>query len=256
MKTTPEQRAELKRLAELAQPLPFDADGKAPYSAIREFAACVSPELVTDLLADLEEMQATIAAEQLMVQVLRHHRMSDQFRIAELERRLAFTPSDLSQAEMRIAELQARIAELLEQVTQLEIAANNRSVSNNEASALYALGAERSLVANLQSRLADAEKDAARWQPIETAPQTGRTILLGYLNSHGHWRTMRGQWFSKEEIAETWEEAEACEELEGWYETSEEADDIPNCWATEPTHWMPVPKAPDCAIAAGKETND
>ncbi len=82
------------------------------------------------------------------------------------------------------------------------------------------------------------------WQPIETAPKTGRTILLGYFNSHGNWRAMRGQWFSQEEINETWEEPEDCDGLEGWYETSVEADDVPNCWLTEPTHWMPLPAAP------------
>ena len=30
----------------------------------------------------------------------------------------------------------------------------------------------------------------------------------------------------------------------GWFETVVEADDQPNCWATEPTHWMPLPKPP------------
>lgn len=86
------------------------------------------------------------------------------------------------------------------------------------------------------------------WQPIDTAPKTGRTILLGYRNSHGNWRTMRGQWFSKEAIAEEWEAIEDYdnpEELEGWHETSVEADDVPNCWATKPTHWMPLPEAPN-----------
>src|SRR6185503_7421963 len=28
------------------------------------------------------------------------------------------------------------------------------------------------------------------WQPIETAPKTGRTLLLGYSNSHGRCRTL------------------------------------------------------------------
>ena len=62
MKTTPEQRAELKRIAELAQPLPFDANGEAPNYAIREFSAYIGPELVTDLLADLEELQARLSS--------------------------------------------------------------------------------------------------------------------------------------------------------------------------------------------------
>lgn len=82
------------------------------------------------------------------------------------------------------------------------------------------------------------------WQPIETAPKAGRTILLGYRNSHGNWRTMRGQWFSQERIDETWDEPEDSDGLEGWYETSVEADDIPNCWPTNPTHWMPLPPPP------------
>ena len=92
-----------------------------------------------------------------------------------------------------------------------------------------------------------APTTAPGWQPIETAPKTGRTVLLGYFNSLGNWRTMRGQWFSKEAIAEGWESIEDDDpaELEGWYETSVEADDVPNCWRTEPTHWMPLPTLPE-----------
>ena len=81
------------------------------------------------------------------------------------------------------------------------------------------------------------------WQPIETAPKTGRTILLGKFNSHRKWRTMRGQWMSADEIAETWEDPEFA--TEGWYETVVESDDLPNCWfIDEPSHWMPLPQPP------------
>jgi hypothetical protein len=80
------------------------------------------------------------------------------------------------------------------------------------------------------------------WQPIETAPKDGRTVLLGYHNSHGKWRTMRGQWMSQEYIDENFEEPDMA--TPGWYETSVEADDIPSAWFTEPTHWMPLPPAP------------
>jgi Lar family restriction alleviation protein len=83
---------------------------------------------------------------------------------------------------------------------------------------------------------------ATVWQPIETAPKTGRTLLLGYLNSAGKWRTVRGQWMSEVYISEQWEEPDDAEP--GWYETSVEADDAPNCWSTTPTHWMPLPAAP------------
>lgn len=41
------------------------------------------------------------------------------------------------------------------------------------------------------------ETFGSQWQPIETAPKDGRTLLLGYFNSAGKWRAMRGQWFAE-----------------------------------------------------------
>lgn len=81
-----------------------------------------------------------------------------------------------------------------------------------------------------------------QWQPIETAPKDGKVILLGYHNSHGNWRTMRGCWLSKEYIDEYWEDPEGVDA--GWFEVPVEADEPPNCWPTDPTHWMPLPAAP------------
>jgi hypothetical protein len=83
------------------------------------------------------------------------------------------------------------------------------------------------------------------WQPIETAPKDGRTLLLGYLNTLGRWRTVRGEWMSDEYIAGNWEDPD--NGTEGWFETCVEADTPPNCWPIEPTHWMPLPSAPDAA---------
>jgi hypothetical protein len=83
----------------------------------------------------------------------------------------------------------------------------------------------------------------AKWQPIETAPKDGRTLLLGYFNSGGNWRTLRGEWFTEGSMDE-WDGDDGANP-EGWYETSVENDDPPNCWATEPTHWMPLPDPPD-----------
>jgi hypothetical protein len=80
------------------------------------------------------------------------------------------------------------------------------------------------------------------WKPIDSAPQTGRTLLLGYANSRGNWRTVRGQWMSSEYIGEFCEEPEDVEA--GWFETSAEADEGQNCWPINPTHWMPLPAAP------------
>jgi len=81
------------------------------------------------------------------------------------------------------------------------------------------------------------------WRPIETAPKTGGTLLLGYPNVLGKWCTVRGQWMSEAYIAENWEEPDDAEA--GWYETSAEADDVPNCWLITPTHWIPLPPAPE-----------
>ena len=85
-----------------------------------------------------------------------------------------------------------------------------------------------------------AQAEPQGWRPISEAPKDGRSMLLGYPNRAGKWRTVRGQWFSDAEIAETWEE----EGDEGWYETSVECEDLPNCWPIEPTHWMPLPATP------------
>lgn len=91
-------------------------------------------------------------------------------------------------------------------------------------------------IQHLQSQL-----KAQQWQSIETAPKDGRTLLLGYRNSSDKWRTVRGQWFTSEEISE-WENADDFEA--SWYETSVENDEPPNCWLINPTHWMPLPDAP------------
>lgn len=81
-----------------------------------------------------------------------------------------------------------------------------------------------------------------KWQPIETAPKDGRTLLLGQFNPLGKWRTMCGQWMSEDYIDESWEDPDGVEP--GWFETAVEAEDPPNCWSIEPSHWMPLPEPP------------
>jgi hypothetical protein len=97
--------------------------------------------------------------------------------------------------------------------------------------------------------LATAQPAAQGWQPIETAPKDGRTLLLGYFNRAGKWRTVRGQWMSDEYIAEYWEDPDMAEA--GWFETCEEADETPNCWPINPTHFMPLPAAPQSPDTKG-----
>ncbi len=91
----------------------------------------------------------------------------------------------------------------------------------------------------LARRAAPAQEPV--WMPIESAPKDGRTLLLGHFNGCGKWRTLRGQWFTKAQIEEEWE-SDDCDE--GWYETSVENDDIPNCWPTDPSHYILLPQPP------------
>lgn len=80
------------------------------------------------------------------------------------------------------------------------------------------------------------------WLDIASAPKTGRTLLLGYWNSRGKWRTVRGQWMSADYIEQNWDDPDGADP--GWFETSDEADDVPNCWPVTPSHWQPTPAAP------------
>lgn len=77
------------------------------------------------------------------------------------------------------------------------------------------------------------------WQPIAAAQKSGRTLMLGFFNESGKWRTTRGQWFTQEHIDDTWEDADDCKA--GWYETPVVGED---CYPVAPTHWMPLPTAP------------
>lgn len=98
-----------------------------------------------------------------------------------------------------------------------------------------------------------AAVETSGWQPIETAPKDGRTLLLGYFNKLGNWRTVRGQWFEQDELDE-WEGDDYGNPAD-WYETADAADDPPNCWRIEPTHWMPTPQPPRASEKAGDVTS-
>lgn len=59
-----------------------------------------------------------------------------------------------------------------------------------------------------------------KWQPIETAPKDGTDILLGFANDN------------RPAV------------VAGWYDNWEEYDTI-NVVKGRPTHWMPLPEAPE-----------
>lgn len=88
-----------------------------------------------------------------------------------------------------------------------------------------------------------------KWMDIETAPQDGRTLLLGYFDIAGKWRTIRGEWLSQDHIYEYAEDPDCMSP--GWHETTVEDDDG-KCWPIDPTHWMPLPAAPPTAQAEGR----
>lgn len=84
----------------------------------------------------------------------------------------------------------------------------------------------------------------AGWQPISTAPKDGRKMLLFYLNANGQARRVIGGWVTAEEAAET--DADDVGLEAGWYER---IDNWPDYYQVainegEPTHWMPLPAAP------------
>lgn len=90
----------------------------------------------------------------------------------------------------------------------------------------------------------EAVAEVQAWLPIdEKAPRDGCTVLLGFRNELGRWRTVRGQWFAEGELDE-WNDGDS-ESPAGWYEVAETPDDPPNCWQISPTNWQHLPPPPD-----------
>ena len=84
-------------------------------------------------------------------------------------------------------------------------------------------------------------QEPVAWQPIETAP-TGKIVLVHYKNSLGNGRTMRARYYLPETLESETEESGWADE--GWYEESEAYEYLMPL-DEKPTHWMPLPPAPD-----------
>ena len=80
--------------------------------------------------------------------------------------------------------------------------------------------------------------------PIATAPQTGRKVIVFYLNRNNLPRTVMARWLTDEQAAET--DADDVGLKGGWYECIDNWDDYTEVAIHEgkPTHWMPLPSPP------------
>jgi hypothetical protein len=105
-----------------------------------------------------------------------------------------------------------------------------------------AMDADVETISNAMAALVNALAQDS-WQPIATAPKTGRKVILCYLNRHSLPRTVMARWVTDEEAAETDGEGVGLEA--GWYECIDnyEYTEVAICEG-EPTHWMPLPEAP------------
>ncbi len=84
----------------------------------------------------------------------------------------------------------------------------------------------------------------AKWQQIETAPKTGRKVILFYLNRNKLPRTVMARWLTDEQAAET--DADGVGLEGGWYECIDNWDDYTEVAIQEgePSHWMSLPAPP------------
>ena len=118
------------------------------------------------------------------------------------------------------------------------------------------LAADQERAFNLVSLLqAFAAPVAPAWQPIETAPK-GKTVLVFYRNSLGKGRIVKATFierFAQESDGEEHGNEEYDEARdrytwpEGWYEQIDNWEYAAAMFAGDhkPTHWMPLPAAPE-----------
>jgi hypothetical protein len=107
------------------------------------------------------------------------------------------------------------------------------------------------LSANMLRRIYEAMSAVdlrhGEWMPIETAPK-GRIVLVYYKNRLGNGRTMRARYYQPETLDSDTTDSGWADE--GWYEESEAYEYLMPLDG-EPTHWAPLPPAPEAARAHG-----
>ena len=161
-----------------------------------DYLAAVSPEVVLALLDTIDSLRASLAAaeKEWDAQTTPLLWWKDHALKVETERDAAIARAEKAEADLKYVN-EARTLDLADHQTKIKEMAE-------------------------RIRKAEAERDAARWQPIETAPRDGTTIWCYWPGIYG--RQGVG-WF-------VWDE------FEEWT--------TPTVHYGCPTHWMPLPAAP------------
>ena len=89
-----------------------------------------------------------------------------------------------------------------------------------------------------------AQQEPVAWRPIESAPKTGRKVILFYKNRLNVGRTVIARWLTDEQATEI--DADDVGLEGGWYECIDNWDDFTEVaiHEGEPSHWMPLPAPP------------
>ena len=98
------------------------------------------------------------------------------------------------------------------------------------------------------------EQEPVAWRPIESAPKTGRKVILFYKNRLNVGRTVIARWLTDEQATEI--DVDDYVGLEsGWYECIDNWGDFTDVviHEGEPSHWMPLP-APPIEAKQGEQT--
>ena len=100
----------------------------------------------------------------------------------------------------------------------------------------------------------ETEQEPVAWQPIESAPKTGRKVILFYKNRLHVGRTVIARWLTDEQATEIDGDGVGLEG--GWYECIDNWDDYTEVaiHEGEPSHWMPLPAPPIEALRQALET--
>ena len=104
------------------------------------------------------------------------------------------------------------------------------------------------------SKALETKQEPVAWQSIESAPKTGRKVILFYKNRLNVGRTVIARWLTDEQATEIDGDDVGLEG--GWYECIDNWDDFTEVaiHEGEPSHWMPLPAPPIEALRQALET--